>query len=135
MTSVHIDPTDPTGRTIYVTLGGYSSHWVPPGATGEDVSGVGAGHVFVSHDAGENFTDVSGDIPDVPADWILQRAGNVIVGTDIGVFISTDLNGGAYSRLGDLPAVPVVTIRQDPGNGNRIVAATFGRGVYSYTFN
>jgi photosystem II stability/assembly factor-like uncharacterized protein len=135
VTSVRIDPTDPTGRTIYVTLGGYSSHWVPPGAIGEDVSGVGAGHVFVSHDAGENFTDVSGDIPDVPADWVLQRAGKLIVGTDIGVFISTDLNGGAYSRLGDLPAVPVVTIRQDPGNGNRIVAATFGRGVYSYTFN
>jgi hypothetical protein len=28
-----------------------------------------------------------------------------------------------------------VTIRQDPGNPNRIVAATFGRGVYSYSFN
>src|SRR5215210_1110021 len=37
ITSVRMDPNDPTGKTIYVTLGGYSSHWIPPGALGEDV--------------------------------------------------------------------------------------------------
>jgi hypothetical protein len=96
------------------------------------VSRVGTGHVFVSRDAGETFTDVSGDLPDAPADWVLARSGRLIVGTDVGVFISTDLTGGAYSRLGDLPAVPVVTLREDPANPNRIVAATFGRGIYQY---
>jgi hypothetical protein len=30
--------------------------------------------------------------------------------------------------------VPVVTIREDPGNAKRLIAATFGRGVYAYTF-
>jgi hypothetical protein len=134
VTSVRIDPSDATNRTIYVTLGGYSSHWVPPGANGEDISRVGSGHVFVSHDAGETFTDVSADLPDAPANWVLVRAGRLIVGTDIGVFISTNASGGAYSRLGDLPSVPVVAIREDPANPNRIVAATFGRGVYQYVF-
>jgi hypothetical protein len=134
ITSVRIDPSDATGKTIYVTLGGYSSHWVPPGANGEDVSRVGTGHVFVSHDAGDTFTDVSGDLPDAPADWVLVRAGKLIVGTDVGVFISSGLTGGSYSRFGDLPMVPVLTIRQDPGNANRLIAATFGRGVYQYVF-
>ena len=134
ITSVRMDRSDATGKTIFVTLGGYSSHWVPPGAQGENISRVGTGHVFVSHDAGETFTDVSGDLPDAPADWVLARNGRLIVGTDVGVFISTDLTGGAYSRLGDLAAVPVVTLREDPANPDRVVAATFGRGIYQYIF-
>ena len=134
VTSVRIDPSDPTRRRIYVTLGGFSSHWVPPGANGEDTSRIGTGHVFASQDAGETFVDVSGDLPDAPADWVLLRRGRLIVGTDVGVFISTDTSGGTYSRLGDLPTVPVLTIRQDPGNANHIIAATFGRGVYGFTF-
>ena len=27
-----------------------------------------------------------------------------------------------------------MTIREDPGNAERLIAATFGRGVYAYTF-
>jgi hypothetical protein len=134
ITSVRIDPSDPTGKTVYVTLGGYSSHWIPPGALGEDTSKVGTGHVFVSHDAGETFTDVSGDLPDAPADWVLVHAGKLVVGTDVGVFVSTDLTGGAYSILGNLPAMPVVHLAEDPANSNRIIAATYARGVWAYTF-
>ncbi len=134
VTSVRIDPSDPSGKTVYATLGGYSSHWLPPGASAENTSRIGTGHVFVSHDAGESFTDVSGDLPDGPADWVLPRNGQLVVGTDVGAFISSDLTGTSYSRLGDLPAVPVVAIKPDPASSSRIIAATFGRGVYSYTF-
>jgi hypothetical protein len=134
VTSVRIDPADPSRRTIYVTLGGYSSHWIPPGSVGEDTSRVGEGHVFVSRDAGQTFADVSGDLPDAPADWVLVRGGKLIVGTDVGAFISSDLGGGTYSRLGDLPAVPVITIRDDPASQNRLIVGTFGRGVYAFTF-
>src|SRR6266540_747215 len=134
ITSVRMDPGDPTGKTIYVTLGGYSSHWIPPGAFGEDQSKVGTGHVFVSKDAGETFTDVSGDLVDAPADWVEVQNGKLVVATDVGVFISSGLTGGTYSRLGDLPAVPVVHLTRDPANANRLVASTFGRGLYAYTF-
>ena len=131
ITSVKIDPADP--KTVYVTLGGYSSHWIPPGAMGEDTSGVGTGHVFVSHDAGQTFTDISGDLPDAPADAVIPVAGKLVVGTDVGAFVSGD-GGSTWSILGDLPAMPVVHFALDPGNANRIVAATYGRGVYTYTF-
>jgi hypothetical protein len=133
ITSLKIDPADPTGKTVYATLGGYSSHWIPPGAVGEETFGVGTGHVFVSKDAGETFTDISGDLPDAPADAILPVGGKLVAGTDVGAFVSTDA-GKTWSILGDLPAMPVVHFVVDPANANRVVAATYGRGVWAYTF-
>ena len=83
ITSVQVDPADP--RTVYVTLGGYSRRWVPVGALGEETRDVGTGHVFKSTDAGETFTDISGDLPDVPANFTAVRAGQLMVATDVGV--------------------------------------------------
>ncbi|MEA2124907.1 MAG: hypothetical protein QOI80_1689, partial [Solirubrobacteraceae bacterium] len=62
ITSTQMDPTDP--RTVYATIAGYGRRWAFPGAVGEDTSKVGTGHVFRSTDAGETFTDVTGDLPD-----------------------------------------------------------------------
>jgi hypothetical protein len=57
------------------------------------------------------------------------------VGTHTGVFESCDNAGGAYSRLGtNLPAVPISTLRFKPGDPDLLVAATYGRGVYTYRF-
>lgn len=133
ITSVRMDPQDP--RTVYATLAGYGRRWAFPGAVGEDTSKVGVGHVFKSTDAGETFTDVSGDLPDAPANWTVVHNGHLVVGTDIGVFESCDNAGGAYSRLGTgLPVTPVSTIRYKPGDPDTLVMATYGRGVYTYTF-
>jgi hypothetical protein len=135
ITSIRIDPSDATGKTVYVTLGGYSSHWIPPGALGDQIANVGTGHVYVSHDAGETFTDVSGTLPDAPADWVLPFKGRLVVGTDVGVFVSSGLTGGTYSLLGNLPVMPVVHLAADPGNPNRIIAATYARGAYAFTWS
>jgi len=91
--------------------------------------------VFKSSDAGETFTDVSGDLPDTPANWSVVHNGHLVVGTDIGVFESCDNTGGTYSQLGTgLPAVPISTLRLKPGDPDLLVAATYGRGVYTYRF-
>jgi hypothetical protein len=128
-----MDPSDP--RTVYVTLAGYARRWAFPGAVGEDTSKVGTGHVFKSTDGGQTFTDVTGDMPDVPADWSVVHNGHLVVGTDIGVFESCDTAGGAYSVLGSgLPAAPISTLRFKPGDDDLLVAATYGRGVYTYRF-
>ena len=65
------------------------------GALGEGVTGadVGTGHVFKSTDGGQNFTDISGNLPDAPAEWTVVRQDQLIVGTDVGVYVS-DVNGG-----------------------------------------
>jgi len=62
----------------------------------------------------------------------MQR--RTLVATHVGVFVSTDLTGSAYSVLGNLPAMPVVHLAENPANPNRIIAATYARGVWAYTF-
>ena len=133
VTSIREDPRDP--RTVYVTLGGYDRKWIPPGAFGDDVSRVGTGHVFKSTDAGEHFVDISGNLPDVPSNWSALHGNELVVATDIGVFVAGNTTGGPYDILGKgLPAVPVYHLSQAPQNPDTLVAATYGRGVYSYTF-
>ena len=134
ITSVQMDPADP--RTVYVTLGGYSRRWLPVGALGENTPNVGSGHVFKSTDAGAHFTDISGNLPDTPAEFTAVRDGQLIVATDVGVFIAPGTSGGTYDALGTgLPTAPVYSLELKPGDPNTLVVATQGRGVYRYTFN
>jgi hypothetical protein len=95
----------------------------------------------VSHDAGEHFTDISANLPNIPVNWITLRGRQVIAATDIGVFASAlDADCSrestcSYQVLGrGLPTAPVFTVRVAHGDPNLLVAATFGRGVYSYRF-
>jgi hypothetical protein len=137
ITSVHVDPVDP--GTVYVTLGGYSRRWLPVGALGESTRDVGVGHVFKSTDAGDTFTDVSGNLPDVPAESSLVRNGQLVVATDVGVFVAPGTAGGSYQQLGQgLPMAPVYSLELKPkatdAEPDTLVAATQGRGVYRYVF-
>jgi hypothetical protein len=133
ITSIQMDPSD--ANTVYVTMGGYGRRWIPPGALGDDISKVGTGHVFVSHDAAKTFTDITGNLPDVPANWSLIHNGQLVVATDLGVFESADRTGGTFGLLGTgLPNTQVFTIRLSPSNPDLMIAATYGRGVYAYTF-
>ncbi|HEX6458813.1 MAG TPA: hypothetical protein VF032_07845 [Thermoleophilaceae bacterium] len=131
ISSIRMDPANP--RTVYVTVGGYGRKWAPPGAVKDDTSKVGTGHVFKSTDAGENFTDITGNLPDTPANWVILRGGQLVVGTDIGAFISSDTSGSSWAVLGKgLPNVPITHLELNPGDPNTLVAATYGRGVYLY---
>ncbi|MFL5843727.1 MAG: hypothetical protein ACJ762_03470 [Solirubrobacteraceae bacterium] len=133
ITSVRMDPANT--RTVFVTLGGYGRRWAQPGALGDDTSKVGTGHVFRSDDAGATFRDVSANLPDVPANWSALHDGHLLVATDLGVFESSDAAGGEYKRLGrNLPSSPVFTLRFKPDNPDCLVAASFGRGAYTYRF-
>jgi photosystem II stability/assembly factor-like uncharacterized protein len=136
ITSVQIDPADV--RTVYVTLGGYSRRWLKPGVLGEDAD-LGGGNVYKSTDAGETFRDISGNLPDIPANWTLVRGGQLLVATNLGVFVSADANGGRYEALGSgLPTAPVFSLelkpKASPSEPDTLVAATQGRGVYKYAF-
>jgi hypothetical protein len=132
ITSVAIHPSNI--RTIYVTLGGYSRRWVPPGSLQDKNADIGVGHVFKSTDAGATFTDISGNLPDVPATWVTLRNNQVIVGTDVGVFAS-DLKGKTtYAPLNGLPVVPISTMNLKPNDPNLLVVGAYGRGVWTYRF-
>jgi hypothetical protein len=135
ISSIQEDPNDP--NTVYVTLGGYNRHWIPPGSYGEDISNVGSGHVFVSHDHGESFTDISGNLPDIPANWTTLHNGQLIVATDLGVFVQLPGTAGApsYGVLGTgLPTAPVMTVRVSPANPDVLLVSTYGRSNWEYNF-
>jgi hypothetical protein len=132
--SVTIDPNN--NRTVYVTLGGYGRRWIPPGSLGDDVSKVGVGHVFVSHDAGEHFTDISGNLPDLAANFAVLHDGDLIVANDLGVYSLANVakatsSTATYYVVGKgLPKAPVVHLQITPRSRDELLAASYGRGAY-----
>lgn len=131
-----IEMNDDAPEEVYVTLGGYSTaRWIQPGGYLDENPGLGEGHVFKSLDAGENFVDISGNLPDTPVTAIVKRGNQLIVGTDLGVFISSDLDGSEWAPLGDLENVPVNQLVLQPGDDRKLFAGTFGRGVKLYSFS
>jgi hypothetical protein len=105
---------------------------------GPAVAGLPPPHVFVSKDAGEHFKDISGDLPDLAASWIVLHDGDLIVAKDLGVY---SLAGVAkapakphYGVVGvRLPKAPVVHLQITPRNRNELLAASYGRGVQVIT--
>jgi hypothetical protein len=97
------------------------------------VSKFGGGHVFRTTNGGGTWTDISGNLPDLPT-WSLQLAktgsGDVLyVGNDDGVYSSTNL-GVSWARMGDgLPHAQVLQLALNPTLG-LLGAATHGRGMW-----
>ena len=95
------------------------------------VSGFGSGHVFKTINAGVNWTDISGNLPDIPTNTLLvdpMTANTLYVGTDIGVYRSTN-DGGVWAGFNSgLP--PVIVNEIESQQGGYIVAGTYGRGAY-----
>jgi hypothetical protein len=133
ITSFAIDPANP--RVIYATLAGYLSNLRPPGSYIDPNQNIGSGNVFKSTDAGESFSNISGNLPNVEANSVVLRGSQLVLGTDIGAFISTDTSGALWAPLGDgIPNVPVNMLRLQPAHPEMLFAATFGRGVWNYEF-
>jgi hypothetical protein len=123
-------------KTVYATLGASAArYWAPIGALGEDASAAAGGYVYKSTDAGETFTDITGDLPKVQATWSVVRGGQLLVANAVGVFASAGTSGGHYAPLGTgLPTAAVFMMQLKPGDPNTLVAASFGRGGYTYRF-
>jgi hypothetical protein len=122
-------------KKIYAAVGGYFySSLTFPGEYLDTTPNLGTPGVYVSDDAGENFRNISGNLPDLAIRSIVQHGSQLVVGTDIGTFISSDLNGTTWAPMGDLPNVEVTQLIIDPADSGRLFAATHGRGVWTYKF-
>ena len=99
------------------------------------VSGFGTGHVFETLNAGTTWKDMSGSgLVDAPANSAAFIPGfGVMVGTDVGVYQSTD--GGVTWQPGPsgLPNVIVQDLVYVPAI-RQVVVGTYGRGIFTYTF-
>ena len=119
LTSIAVDPID--SGTAYVTYSGFLNSTVKPSK-----------HVYKTTDGGAQWTDISGNLPDLPVNSLAvdpDLPDTLYIGTDAGVMVTT--NGGvAWSTLGNgMPRVVVqAVVLHRPARILR--AATHGRGVW-----
>ncbi|MGW0971050.1 glycosyl hydrolase [Streptomyces sp. NPDC002516] len=108
---------------VYLAVNGFSRHWT-------EGPGAGVGHVFESKDGGTTWKDISGNLPDVPANSaVVTRDGGLAVATDLGVVYRAP-GRTTWRRVGNLPAVAVLQLKTGP-DGRTLYAATHGRGIYT----
>ncbi len=92
-----------------------------------------AAYVWKSTDFGENWVDISGNIPLGPVNVIREHPTNrnvLYVGTDIGVYVTTD-GGKTWEVLGgNLPSTFVADLIVHPRD-SILVIATHGRGMWA----
>lgn len=117
--NITVDPSD--AGHVYAIYSGYSRRWIP---------GAGVGHVFESNDGGDTWTDISGNLPDAPADDLLLVDGTLVLATDVGVFSADASDPGTWSRFGSgLPNAVANELVLSP-DGSYILGVTHGRGMW-----
>jgi hypothetical protein len=101
----------------------------------EQYNGPGnTGHVFKTTNGGASWTDISGNLPNVPAYSIALESlyglvNKLFVGTDTGVYASSD-GGTTWSKVKTgLPNVQVTSLEYNP-TLNILAAGTHGRGMW-----
>jgi Tol biopolymer transport system component len=117
--------------TRYVT--DIAVHDTAEGTAYATVSGFGTGHVWKTTNFGDSWAPFSGNLPDSPANAVVvdvrTTPNTVYVGTDVGVFWTTDGVTWVDANT-NLPHTVVVDLLLDT-DANELVAATHGRGMFT----
>ncbi len=102
-------------------------------------SNYGATSVYESTNGGTSWSSVEGDLPDMPVRWALFSpwgGDSVLLATELGVWSTTNLNGGSTSW--DVSNTGLANCRVDMlqyrESDSLVLAATHGRGVFTTKF-
>ena len=111
------------------------------------MSNFGVVSVWESTNGGTSFTSIEGNLPDMPVFWGLfappgaqlsgTTGGGIILGTDLGVWTTSSVNGTSTQWIPNnngLANVPVYMVKYRPANTS-LVAATHGRGLFTTTLS
>ena len=97
------------------------------------LSGFGSPHVYRSINSGDDWTDISVSLPDVPFHSVLFDPINdsiIYAGNDFSVFVSYD-KGNAWSTISESwPDAAMVFDLQVSTSDKKLLAFTHGHGVY-----
>jgi hypothetical protein len=129
ISSIYVDPHSPDGQTIYATLQGF-----------------GRVQLYQSTDGGSIWQDISGGLPNAPANDVLvdpNDANTVYVATDAGVYYTQNISSctqvgvGCWNVFGTaLPSVPVTQLTAGgTSTGAALFAATYGRGIWQISID
>ena len=112
-------PSPFNSQTIYATISGF--RWDEP-----------LPHVFKSVDLGQNWTEITGNLPEFPVNDLVidpDFPGRIIVATDAGLFGTID-DGQNWAWIWEgLPAVPVCALKVHLPT-RTIVAGTYGLSCF-----
>jgi len=114
ITYLCVDPTNE--QRVWATMGGYN---------------VGT-KVFYSANAGSNWTNISGNLPNIPANCIAYGPGSndgLYVGTDIGVYYKDNTLSNWIFYSNGLPNV-IIDELEFQVSTQKLRAATYGRGLW-----
>ncbi len=100
------------------------------------VSNYGAPSVWESTDAGTNWTLIEGDLPDMPVRWGMFAPNNpdqFLLATELGVWSTNNIDGTntQWEPTNDGLANTRVTMFQHRESDNKIIASSYGRGIFS----
>ncbi len=112
VTRIAIDPH--TSKTVYATFGGFSQ-----------------GNIWKSQDNGVTWHDISNGLPAAPIRAVTvhpAQSGHLYVGTELGVFESTD-DGATWSATNQGPTN--CSVEDLFWHGTTLIAVTHGRGLFA----
>jgi len=111
------------------------------------LSNYGTPSVWISTNGGSAWTNIEGNLPDMPVHWgIFAPAnaqlngssggnGGILLATELGVWTTSQINGASTVWIPNNTGFPNVSTRMlkyNPTN-NLLVAATHGRGLFTTT--
>jgi hypothetical protein len=113
---------------------------VAVGQTEDDLmvtfSNYGVQSVWRTVDGGESWTDVEGNLPDIPVRWAIyhpNNTGQALLATELGVWSTTELNSDEVTWVQDIDGL--ANVRVDMlilrPTDNMVLAATHGRGFFT----
>lgn len=114
VTKIATDPNNPA--TAFVTFSGYTTS-----------------RIFKTTDYGVSWTNISGNLPSLPTNCVAVNpadANNLFVGTDLGVFSTTNGGSNWVQDVTGMANVPVLDLDYRASD-NKLFAATHGRSMYS----
>jgi photosystem II stability/assembly factor-like uncharacterized protein len=123
-TDIEIDPNNPNLQ--YLSVSGY---YYPS---------TNQGHVFKSTNGGYNWTDISGDLPDIPVnDIMIHYTGTgsndkeLIIATDAGIYVTNAVNIAWEELAAGFPNAPAFHLDYNRLSG-KLRANTWGRGAWEF---
>ncbi len=132
VSSVVVDAHDATGKTVYVAVMGFAGN------------GVNAAQVYRSTNGGGSWTNISSNLPNVPANAVLvdpNDANTLYLATDAGVYVTKQVASCASSNCWSvygtgLPNAPAVALQAGTGLATgdgrlgELRVGTYGRGIW-----
>ncbi len=112
---ISIDPTDP--NNAWVVLSGYSA----------------GNKVFVTTNGGTSWTNFSANLPNLPANCSVYQSNTndrIYVGMDVGLYYRDNISPNWTLYNAGLPNMPLADLEISPADPTKLVAATYGRGVW-----